>query len=80
MLVLFSLFFPQIVDSFNYTKYDVADQLAPARADGIILYAGHSSALPAKLGQLAQGLARFVDIEEVTGSNPVLPTTYNGLA
>ena len=26
-------------------------------------------------GQLAQGLARFVDIEEVTGSNPVLPTT-----
>ena len=24
---------------------------------------------------MAQGLARFVDIEEVTGSNPVLPTT-----
>ena len=29
--------------------------------------------LALSLGQLAQGLARFLHTEEVTGSNPVLP-------
>ena len=32
------------------------------------------SAFINELGQLAQGLARFLHTEEVTGSNPVLPT------
>ena len=35
------------------------------------VYCGKISALI--IGQLAQGLARFLHTEEVTGSNPVLP-------